>query len=90
MSKSAALNVMGTPDNRSFRGDNEAWQYQQIAGFGQCSYITVWFHDSTVLGVTSQNGPSIAGCGLGSHEVDWGQVPKPTSTLNINVKTEAE
>lgn len=76
MSHQRVLAVMGTPTGRSFRGEDEAWQYQQIAGFGQCAYVTVWFHQSHVVGVTERRGPSIAGCGLGSHAVDWRTMPK--------------
>jgi len=83
MEKDQVMQVMGTPTARSFRKDDEAWQYQQVAGFGQCAYITVWFTRSVVVGVTNRRGPSVAGCGLGSREVDWGQIPKPTIDVNI-------
>jgi len=75
MGKDRVLQVMGVPAARSFRKDDEAWQYQQVAGFGQCAYITVWFTRSAVVGVTNRRGPSVAGCGLGSREVDWGHLP---------------
>ena len=87
MSKQSVFKILGTPENRSFKGDNEAWQYQEIVGFGQCSYLTAWFSRGTLIAVTSRRGRSVAGCGIGSREVDWGQMPKPSLDLNINIKS---
>lgn len=75
MSKEQVLSTMGAPNDRSFRGLDEAWQYQEIAGFGQCKYTTLWIRDGKLVGVTSRRGPSVAGCGLGSEEVDWAAMP---------------
>ncbi len=87
MSKQEVIEKMGLPDRRSMRGSDEALQYSEIAGFGQCSYIIVWLSEGKVTAVTSRSGPSVAGCGLGSKEVDWGQMPKPQ--LDINITTES-
>lgn len=86
MSKAEVTKKLGAPETRSFRGDNEAWGYQGVAGFGQCKYSTVWFTKGTVVAVTSRSGPSVAGCGLGSREVDWGQMPRTTIDVNVNDK----
>jgi hypothetical protein len=75
MTKDQVLQILGTPADRSFRGSNEAWQYQEIAGFGQCKYTTVWISSNKLLGVSTRRGSSAAGCGLGSRPVDWGQMP---------------
>jgi len=84
MSKSDVVSMLGYPDRRSMNANSEALQYMEIVGFGQCSYITVWLTSGVVQGVTSRSGPSVAGCGLGSKEVDWGQIPKPEMNININ------
>lgn len=86
MSKQQVQEIMGAPEARSFRGENEAWQYQEVIGFGQCGYITVWITVGRVAAVTSRSGPSVAGCGLGSREVDWGQMPRPSIDMNVNIK----
>lgn len=86
MSKQEVLNILGTPDGRSFKGEDEAWQYQEIVGFGQCSYIIAWFYQGRLVAATNRRGGSVAGCGLGSREVDWGQMPKPSVDVNINYK----
>jgi hypothetical protein len=87
MPKQVVIEKMGMPDRRSMRGSEEALQYSEVVGLGQCSYITVWLSDGKVTAVTSRSGPSVAGCGLGSKEVDWGQVPKPQLDVNINTKS---
>ena len=76
MTKDQVRELMGTPADKSLRGADEAWQYQKVAGFGQCKYTTVWIRDSKVVGVSSRRGSSVAGCGLGSHSVDWSEMPK--------------
>ena len=75
MTKQQVLDVLGSPADRSFRGTDEAWQYQEIAGFGQCKYTTVWISDGKLAGVSTRRGGSVAGCGLGSQPVDWSQMP---------------
>jgi len=75
MTKEQILDILGPPADRSFRGSDEAWQYQEIAGFGQCKYTTVWISDSRLVGISTRRGGSVAGCGLGSQEVDWSQMP---------------
>ena len=78
--------ILGDPDDRSFRASNEAWQYQDVVGFGQCEYLTAWFLDGALHAVTTRRGSSVAGCGLGSMPVDWGQMPKPTIDVNVRVE----
>jgi hypothetical protein len=86
MTTDQVRNLLGTPDDRSFRENNEALQYYDVVGVGQCEYLTVWFTDGVVRAVTSRRGSSVAGCGLGSQPIDWGQMPKPTIDVNVNVK----
>jgi hypothetical protein len=75
MTKQQVLDILGPPADRSFRGKDEAWQYQEIAGFGQCKYTSVWISDGRLVGISTRRGGSVAGCGLGSQEVDWSQMP---------------
>ena len=86
MTKEQVLHIMGPPSDRSFRGTDEALQYQGVVGFGECIYITTWFKQRKLVAVTQRRGSSAAGCSLGSREIDWGQMPKPT--INVNVKHE--
>ncbi|MGH8293413.1 MAG: outer membrane protein assembly factor BamE domain-containing protein [Gammaproteobacteria bacterium] len=75
MSKQQVLSIMGEPANRSFRGTNEAWQYQEVVGFGQCQYTTIWIRQNNLVGVSTRRGGSIAGCGLGSEPINWQEMP---------------
>ena len=79
--------LLGTPDDRSFREDNEALQYYDVVGFGQCEYLAAWFSKGVLHAVTTRRGSSVAGCGLGSQPVDWGQMPKPSLDVNLNVQS---
>lgn len=76
MTKQQVLDTLGPPADRSFRGSDEAWQYQEIAGFGQCKYTTVWISNGKLVGVSTRRGSSVAGCGLGSEEVNWSEMPQ--------------
>ena len=84
-SKQTTLDHMGTPYDRSFSGDNEAWQYMEVVGYGQCEYMTVWFQGDKLHSVTSRRGSSIAGCGLGSKPVDWGQFKPHPIELDVTI-----
>jgi hypothetical protein len=76
MSKEEVRKLLGAPANRSFRGTDEAWQYHEVAGFGQCKYTTVWIKADKVVGLSTRRGKSVAGCGLGSKDVDWSEMPQ--------------
>jgi len=84
MTTAQVRHLLGTPDDRSFRENNEAWQYHDVVGYGQCEYLTAWFTQGILHAVTTRRGASIAGCGLGSMAVDWGQMPKPSIDVNIS------
>lgn len=64
---------LGTPVDRSFRGDDEAWQYQGVIAFGVCEYLTAWFAGDTLQAVTTRRAEVAGGCSSGSQPVDWGQ-----------------
>jgi hypothetical protein len=80
MPKTRVVQIAGEPADRSFRGTDEAWQYQELVGFGQCKYTTVWIEAGKLVGVSTRRGTSVAGCGLGSREVDWSQMPSSQSS----------
>ena len=82
MSKQSVIDKMGFPDSRSMKGSDEALQYSEIVGFGQCAYIVVWLSEGQVTAVTNRSGPSVAGCGLGSKIVCPDLNPKiPQNTI---------
>ena len=76
MTSDEVLALLGSPSNRSFSSAYEAWQYDDVVGFGQCQYVTIWFENDVVFSMTSRRGDSVAGCGLGSRPVDWSNIPE--------------
>ena len=76
MTADQVTSLLGEPTNRSFLETYEAWQYDDIVGFGQCEYITIWFNNETVQSMTSRRGSSVAGCGLGSDQINWDEMPR--------------
>ena len=79
-SKAQVTSVMGTPEDRQFRGKDEAWQYCQTgAGFGYHDYRIVWFYDGTVTGVNSYKStrPGVS-CVTDIKPVRWEDAPDRT------------
>lgn len=44
--------ILGTPDTRQFKNDDQAWQYCS-SGFVNDDHLIVWFYDNRVTGTTS-------------------------------------
>jgi len=67
--------ILGTPGDRSFFGSAEAWQYCET-GFANDFFVTVWFSNGQVAGLTTENyaGNAIL-CENNFRAVDWGQLP---------------
>ena len=85
-SKSKVLDVLGTPGDRSFKGADEAWQYCSMKWSSEETYLTVWFTNERVIGITSKDIDLVAGsCDLAYESVDWGQRPADQKIdININ------
>jgi hypothetical protein len=79
-SKEQVLNVMGPPDDRQFKGKNEAWQYCQTgAGFGYHDYRIVWFYDGKLTGVNSyKSSRPASSCVTDIKPVNWDEAPDVT------------
>jgi len=52
--KDEVMSLVGVPGDRSFKGKGEAWQYCST-GFSHDKYMTVWFYEDIVHGLTSYN-----------------------------------
>jgi len=68
---------MGTPDDRQFKGDNEAWQYCQTgAGFGYHDYRVIWFYKGKVAGINSYKSTRPASsCVSDIKQINWEDAP---------------
>ncbi len=80
-SRERVLEILGSPGNRSFRGNQEALQYCTL-GFFTDSFYTIWLRNSVVESVTNYD----RWYGLCSfREVDWGQAPREKIDIDIDV-----
>lgn len=76
MGKEDVSNIMGTPISRSFNGTTEAWQYANFSNTNECTYITVWFKQESLVALTNRQAPSEnQSCKKGIREIDWTQIP---------------
>ncbi len=79
--KADVLRVLGSPGNRQFREDDEAWQYCATA-FDKDSFVIVWFHEGIVTGMTTYtHGPEagyIGDCSQGYRTIEWDDAPDRT------------
>ena len=68
---------MGEPDDRQFKGKNEAWQYCQTgAGFGYHDYRVIWFYDGKITGVNSyKSNRAGASCVTDIKPIKWDEAP---------------
>ena len=70
--KQDILKYYGTPENRQFDGDYEAWQYCiRGTGFGVSSFRTIWLYKGNVTGVISYE--QQGGCNFKA--INWKDAP---------------
>jgi hypothetical protein len=70
--------VLGEPQDRQFRGNQEAWQYCET-GLLQDTFVIVWFAESKVTGVrTYHNAVGDSGFFCRSHlrAITWDEAPE--------------
>lgn len=79
-SKEAVIKIMGTPGDRQFRNQQEAWQYCITgAGFGYHDYRIVWFERAKVTGITSyKSGAPGVSCKSQFTAIRWEDAPDAT------------
>ncbi|MCD0424162.1 hypothetical protein LOC51_43745 [Rubrivivax sp. JA1024] len=73
--KDKVFEAMGTPEDRQFNGEMEAWQYSNIASIGICEYTVVWFKGGLVTGLTTYRNRSVTGCRVGMQSIKWESAP---------------
>ncbi len=80
-SQEKVMEIIGEPEDRQFKGKDEAWQYCRTGtGFAKCSYKTIWFYEGRVIGITSYSmvcvGPG--SCGGYFKTIKWEEAPDRT------------
>ena len=73
--KDRVIEIMGTPDDRQFNVQQEAWQYGMVVSIGVCDYTVVWFREGKVTGLTSYRAFSTLGCRHGLKSINWQEAP---------------
>jgi hypothetical protein len=78
-SKEQVIAVMGDPENRQFKGNQEAWQYCDTS-FGRYNYSIIWFNSGVATGVNSyvSGGTPLNFCAAGFQPVRWETAPDST------------
>jgi hypothetical protein len=77
MSGSELRTVLGEPQNRQFKGKNEAWQYcaTDFSGFEADHYVLVWLNSDVVTGMQTYRNREFGTCESFFRTVDWEQAP---------------
>jgi hypothetical protein len=80
-SKEKVIEILGDPEDRQFKGKDEALQYCKTGtGFGMCGYRTIWFYDGRVTGITSYSMKCVGPGSCGAHfkTIKWEDAPDHT------------
>ena len=77
MSVAELRQVMGEPQNRQFKGKNEAWQYcsTDYSGFEDDHYVLVWLFDGVVSGMQTYQINKFGTCENFFRTVNWEEAP---------------
>jgi len=77
MSEAELRQVMGEPQNRQFKGKNEAWQYcsTDYSGFEDDHYVRVWLFDGVVSGMQTYRNTKFGNCENFFQTVNWQEAP---------------
>ena len=76
--KEHVLKILGPPNDRQFKGSNEAWQYCQTtgAGFGYHDYRIIWLYNGKVTGMTSHTSSrGGSSCVTDIRSIRWEEAP---------------
>jgi len=74
-SKEKVLEIMGTPYDRQFKQNQEAWQYcVSGAGIGYNDHKIIWFTDKKVTGITTYR-TQRTGCTGAVKTINWEEAP---------------
>lgn len=74
-SKESVISVMGVPQDRQLREQQEAWQYcVSGAGFGYNDHKIIWFNKGVVIGITSYRSHR-SGCTGAFRSIKWEEAP---------------
>jgi hypothetical protein len=73
MTNAEVVEILGTPGNRQFQGENEAWQYKSY-GMLEDDLHVVWFFAGKVIGYTTESRKDLP-FGFDYKRINWEQAP---------------
>lgn len=74
--KASVIKKLGNPENRQFKGKNEAIQYCTTGtSFGVSTFDIIWLYDGKVTGVNSYNLSRAGICSGHFERVKWENAP---------------
>lgn len=78
-SKASVLEKMGSPDDRQFKGKNEAFQYCTTGtSLGKSTFNVIWFYDGKVTGANTYTVAHAASCMGHFRQINWEDAPDVT------------
>jgi len=87
MNKQEVIALMGSPEQRSFRGQAEALTFCGWTVFQGFLIYTVWFFEEAVVAMTDDYVHTGAGdCSQFLSPVDWGQAP-PDVRIKLDISS---
>jgi hypothetical protein len=69
--------IMGSPQNRQFKGQDEAWQYCETSYTGAAGddYLIIWFNQGLVTGTTTYKNHNHGFCESYFKTIQWEDAP---------------
>jgi len=81
-SKESVLNKMGSPGDRQFKGQNEAYQYCTTGtSFGKSTFNVVWLFAGEVTGASTYNVSHAGSCMGHFKQINWEYAPDVSSEI---------
>ena len=75
-SKTKVIELIGQPEDRQFKGKNEAWQFCRTGtSFGVSGYKVIWFYDGKVTGITTYSLHRAGSCEAHFEPIKWENAP---------------
>jgi len=84
MTKAQVIDILGTPGNRQFHENYEAWQYKSYGMLEDDLHI-VWFKDGIVTGYTTESRKDLP-FGFDYKRIDWERAPDYIEEERIKIR----
>jgi hypothetical protein len=78
--------MLGAPEDRQFRANNEAWQYcaTDMTGMDADHFKVIWFTDGQVTGVSTYRSRVLGTCESNFRSINWEE--RPDATVEVRYR----